>query len=175
MFSGVRANQFLYILEKGERPTLKVGQVISVSNPMSKFGGPMPAFGQAMDSVVDISVKVGEDVKEFKQLPSTMSVANLGPNIIISDSRDGMISEVEGMAKASRDLLESVPFHQSVISSCEVILRELNPRLAKEIEQEAKIGELQGQVSQLTASIGQIHKMLADALQDKGAGNKKEK
>ena len=175
MFSGVRANQFIYILEKGQKPTFKVGQVVSVSNQMSKFGGPMPPFGQPMDTVVDISVKVGDEVKEFKQLPSTMSVANLGPNLIISDSRDAMIAEVEGMAKASRDLLESVPYHQSVIGSCEAILRELNPRLAKEIEQEAKIGELQGQVSQLTASIGQLHQMLADALGKGAGGTKKEK
>lgn len=174
MFSGVRANQFLYIFEKGQTPVLKVGQVTSVSNQMSKFGGPMPPFGQAMDTVVDISVKVGEEVKEFKQLPSAMSVANLGPNIIISDNRDAMIAEVEAMAKSSRDLLESIPYHQSVISSCEGILRELNPRLAKEIEQEAKIGELQGQVIQLTTSISQLHQMVADAL-GKGAAPKKEK
>lgn len=175
MFSGVRANQFLYILEKGPRPTLKVGQVVSVSNPMPKFGGPMPAFGQGIDTVVDISVKVGDDVREFKQLPSNLSVANFGLNFVISDSREAMITEVEAMAKASRDVLESVAYHQSVIAASEVMMRELNPRLAKEVEQEAKIGELQGQVTQLTASIGQLKNMLAEALQDKGAVTKKEK
>lgn len=174
MFSGVRANQFIYILEKGQTPSLKVGQVMSVSNQMSKFGGPMPPFGQAMDTVVDISVKIGDEVREFKQLPSMMSVANLGPNLIISDNRDAMIAEVEGMARASRDVLESVSYHKAVIGSCDAILRDLNPRLAKEIEQEAKIGELQGQVTQLTTSIGQLQQMLADAL-GKGAVPKKEK
>lgn len=173
MFSGVRENQFLYILEKGPRPTLKVGQVVSVSNQMSKFGGPMPAFVQGIETVVDISVKIGDEVKEFKQLPSNLSVANFGPNVVISDSREAMIAEVEAMSKASRDILESVAYHQSVIASCDVMMRELNPRLAKEVEQEAKISELRGQVAKLTDSISQLHQMVSSAL-DKNAPKKKE-
>lgn len=38
MFQGLRQNSILYILEKNGVPKLKVGQVVSVSNPMPKFG-----------------------------------------------------------------------------------------------------------------------------------------
>ena len=37
MFSGLRTNSIFYVLEKGEEPTLKIGQVVSVSNPQPKF------------------------------------------------------------------------------------------------------------------------------------------
>ncbi len=78
MFSGLRTNSLFYILEKGEKPVLKVGQVSSVSNPSPKYGQypTTPMFGQQMETVVDVSVKVGDETMEFKQLPSNLSIAN---------------------------------------------------------------------------------------------------
>lgn len=37
MFQGLRPNSIFYVLDKGENPSLKIGQVVSVSNPQPKF------------------------------------------------------------------------------------------------------------------------------------------
>jgi len=49
MFAALRQGSTIYILEKGETPTLKVGQIISVTAPTY---GILPT--------VDLTAKVGE-------------------------------------------------------------------------------------------------------------------
>ena len=174
MFSGLRTNSLFYILEKGEKPVLKVGHVSSVSNTTPKYGQypTTPMFGQQMETVVDISVKVGEETMDFKQLPSNLSIANLGQNVVVSENKEAMNAEVEAMLRNSRSILESVSFHESVIASCDAILRELNPQLAKEKAQEEKIGVLEGQMKELGMTLGSIQEMLAQALKTSGNTNK---
>ena len=173
MFSGLRTNSLFYILEKGEKPVLKVGQVSSVSNPSPKYGQypTTPMFGQQMETVVDISVKVGDETMDFKQLPSNLSIANLGQNVVVSENKEAMNAEVEAMLRNSRGILESVPYHESVIASCDIILRELNPQLAKEKAQEEKIVGLEDQMGKLSAALTSIQDMLAQAL-NSSANNK---
>jgi hypothetical protein len=52
MFSALRQGSLLYILDKSV-PSLKIGQVVSVSSPLNQFG----AYGMTQ-STVDITVKV---------------------------------------------------------------------------------------------------------------------
>ena len=174
MFSGLRTNSLFYILEKGEKPVLKVGQVSSVSNPSPKYGQypTTPMFGQQMETVVDISVKVGDETMDFKQLPSNLSIANLGQNVVVSENKEAMNAEVEAMLRNSRGILESVPYHESVIASCDIILRELNPQLAKEKAQEEKIVGLEDQMGKLSAALTSIQGMLAQALNSSANTNK---
>lgn len=174
MFSGLRTNSLFYILEKGEKPVLKVGQVSSVSNPSPKYGQypTTPMFGQQMETVVDVSVKVGDETMEFKQLPSNLSIANLGQNVVVSENKDAMNAEVEAMLRNSRGILESVSYHESVIASCDSILRELNPQLAKEKAQEEKIVGLEDQMGKLSIALSSIQDMLAQALNSSANANK---
>lgn len=176
MFSGLRTNSLFYILEKGEKPILKVGQVSSVSNPSPKYGQypTTPMFGQQMETVVDVSVKVGDETMEFKQLPSNLSIANLGQNVVVSENKDAMNAEIEAMLRNSRGILESVSYHESVIASCDSILRELNPQLAKEKAQEEKIVGLEDQMGKLSIALSSIQEMLAQAL-NSGANTNKNK
>lgn len=174
MFSGLRTNSLFYILEKGEKPVLKVGQVSSVSNPSPKYGQypTTPMFGQQMETVVDVSVKIGDETMEFKQLPSNLSIANLGQNVVVSENKDAMNAEVEAMLRNSRGILESVSYHESVIASCDSILRELNPQLAKEKAQEEKIVGLEDQMGKLSVALSSIQEMLAQALNSSANANK---
>lgn len=123
MFSALRQGSTLYILDKAE-PSLKIGQVISISSP--QFG----AYGLA-NSTVDITVKVEDTTREFKQVPSNLVTAAFG-NVFIGESREAVAQEVESMIKLSQSVLDSVEMHQKQLSVCECILRELNPQYAKQ-------------------------------------------
>lgn len=37
MFQGLRTNSLFYVLDKGENPNLRIGQVVSVSNPQTRY------------------------------------------------------------------------------------------------------------------------------------------
>ena len=115
MFQSLRQSNIFYILQKGENPELKMGQVVSVSNPQPKYGQYVPGqtYGQNMETVVDVSVKVGEETIDFKQLPANLSIANFGANgVVVSESREAMNAEVESMLRISRGGIESVPYHE---------------------------------------------------------------
>lgn len=111
MFSGLRQNALIYILEKGETPTLKVGQVVSVSNPTPRYAqptNPYSAFSQNVEQVVDISVKTDDGTAvDFKQLPASLAIANQG-SVVVADNKEAMTSEVEAMLRTSRSVVESV-------------------------------------------------------------------
>lgn len=165
MFQGVRQNNLFYILEKGDNLNLKIGQVVSVSNPQPKYPpfSTTPTYTTPPEMVVDIKVKVGEEILEFKQLGCNQSLANSG-NVIVSDNKESMVAEVEGLLRTSKQIIESLPYHEKVVVSCDTILRELNPQFAKEKEQEEKISELQERMGGIESTLGNMMNMLSDAL-----------
>ncbi len=109
---------------------------------------------------------------EFKQLPANLSIANFGSSgVVVSESREAMNAEVEAMLRTSEQVLESIPYHESVIASCDDMLKVLNPQLAKEKAQEEKIGALEQKVSGIEGTLTDIREMLSKALN--GSGNSK--
>lgn len=157
MFQGLRTNSLFYVLDKGENPNLRIGQVVSVSNPQTKY----PTFNngftpQPMETVVDVRVKLGDEEVDFKQLPANGQIAN-DKNLVVSDNKDVMSAEVDAMLRQSKAILESVDYNKRVVESCEGMLQQLNPQIAKEKEQTEKINKLEGKVSGIE---GKIDKMM---------------
>jgi hypothetical protein len=77
-----------------------------------------------MEMVVDITVKVGDEKLEFKQIPSNLSIANFGEKgMVISESREAMTAEIDGMLQSSKQILNSTQYHERVISACEDMLK----------------------------------------------------
>ena len=155
---------------------MKIGQVVSVSNPQPKYNqfGTAPTFTAQPEMVVDVKVKVGEDTMEFKQLNANMNIANSG-NVVVSDSKEAMSAEVEGLLRTSKQIIESIPFHEKVITSCDAILRELNPQFAKEKEQEEKIGQLEARMGYMDSKLDKMCDLLSENLeQRKSKTNSKE-
>lgn len=161
MFSGLRQAGLFYILEKGEELKLRIGQVISVSNPQPKYG--QYNYGSQPEMTVDVRVKVDEETLEFKQLNANASIANSG-SVIVSDSKEAMNAEVEGLLRTSRGVLDSVSYHEKMLTSCDAILRELNPSFKKEKEQEEKMSMLEDEVIGIKDTLGEMMNMLSSAL-----------
>lgn len=164
MFQGLRQNGLFYILEKGEDLRLRVGQVVSVSNPQPKYGQfNTPTFGTQPEMTVDVRVKVDDETMDFKQLSANASIANSG-NVVVSDSKEAMSAEVEGLLRTSKGMLDSIPYHEKMLVSCDAILRDLNPTFKKEKEQEEKIGMLEEKMVGIEDTLGEMMNMLSSAL-----------
>lgn len=150
-----------YILTKGGKPTVKVGQVVSVSNPQPKYPSqfnPSQPYPQ-IETFVDIKVKYGEETMDFQQLP-TNSETFAYNNAFVSDKKEAILAEVDNMLQNSKSILDSISYHESVIDSCNDILKELNPQFAKEKQQEEKIGSLETEVKSMKDDLGDIKELL---------------
>lgn len=168
MFSALRQGSPFYILDKSDEPKLKIGSVVSVSQPAPKYTQTFLSNQNFAEMVVDVVVKVGEEEVKFEKIPSNLSIANFGQNgVVVSESKEAMNTEVEGMLRNSRNILESIPYHEKVVEVCDTMLRELNPQFAKEKEQEEKIASLESKVGGMEGKLDQIANMLAVALNSK--------
>lgn len=160
MFQGLRTNSLFYVLDKGENPNLKIGQVVSVSNPQTRYPSYNNGFTpQPMETVVDVKVKINDDEVDFKQLPANGQIAN-DKNLVVSDNKEAMSAEVDAMLRQSKAILESVDYHERVVKSCEGMLLQLNPHIAKEKEQAEKISKLEGKVSGMEGKLDRMMGLL---------------
>ena len=172
MFSGLRQNSIIYVLEKkhgdGERLSLRIGQVLSVSNPQPKHQQNYQFGAQGMETTVDITVKFQDEQMEFKQLPSTAQIANCG-DLVLSESHDAIDAEVQAMYRTSKEIVESEAYHRQMMEDCIKIRSILNPQIAKEREQAEKITKLESKVSGMEDTLSDIKGMLSKALSVKSA------
>ena len=159
----MRQSGTVYSLTKGDTPALKTGVVQSVTSPVTKFGTQLMPGQFQQDTVIDLTVKVGDELLTFKQLPSASVIASSG-NMVVSESRDAMAAEVENMMRTSKEVLESVDYHRNALEACESIMCSLNPRLAEEKEQKVKIETLERKIGGIEASLENMTEMLSKAL-----------
>lgn len=164
MFSALRQGSPIYILEKGETPTIKIGQIESVTQPRPKYQtyNPSVGFNANMETVVDLAVKLGNEKKEYVGVPSNLSIHGYG-DIVLSESREALISEVDGMLQTSKSIVESIDYHKRMITACEDMLKQLNPAYAKEQERDGAIDGLKTEVESLRKEISKITALLAKA------------
>lgn len=149
MFSALRQGSVVYILEKGENPVLRVGQVVSITQPNYSSNFLMNG------STIDINVKVNNQNMDFKNVPSSQSVANYN-NAVITETKELMSNEVDNMLQSSRSIVDSVAYHNNIITSCESILKELNPRFAKEKERDEDINNLKDKMGGIESKMDKI-------------------
>ena len=160
MFSTLRQNSPIYVLDKKDSPVLKKGIIETVSPQRSRTGS---FYGQPMDMIVDIRVNIDGTSQEFKNIPANLSIANDG-NIVISETKEAMSTEVDSMLSISKQILESVDYHKDVIEKCEQILKDLNPQFAKDKFQEEKINSLESRIGGVENTLGDIKDMLSKVL-----------
>lgn len=155
MFSALRQGSQFYILEKSGKPLLQIGTVQSVSSPLFN----------TYNNSVDVTVLINGESVDFKQLPTALSIANYNNgNTVVSESRELMCNEVELLIKNSKDILESIPYHEEVVESGEEMLKQLSPQYAKQKDQEDKINNLETKVGSMESKLDNIASMLTQAL-----------
>lgn len=164
MFQGLRENAPIYILDKtNEIPKLSVGYVEKRSDVYSRYGTPtMPMMSQPMDGVVDFSVRIGNEVVDLKKLPAAQSICSPDghPQIVISDNREAILAEVEGIERTSQAIVDGYDINVSIVAACADMKRVLNPQLAKEQQRDEEINDLKDKIGSIEGSIGRIDEKL---------------
>lgn len=152
MFSALRENNPIYLLAKGgKKPELRIGTVVGVSSPVPKTAMQYPP-----ETEVSITARFGEEQVVFEHVGSGLSITEYKPGVIISESREALSNEVEGMLRSSQMVLESVEYHQGVVESCESMLKELNPRFAKDKENDERLDTMDKKIDALAKGMEEV-------------------
>lgn len=171
MFQNLRIGTPLYVLYKNE-PKVDHGEVIFVSNPVPQFGQTTFNAGimAQQPMTVDVKIKSGEQTIELQKLPATMSIADYGNGMVVSESRDAILNEISVLKGNSQRVIDSVEQHKKVVQKCDALLEDLNPQIRQDAERSREIEALSSRVGGLESSIGRIEELLTRTL-----NNKKEK
>lgn len=157
MFGTLRAGSLIYILNKGENPSLNIGQVLTVTPPRPKVNSQFMPNPLQMEQVVDINVKVGDDTKTFSNVGTNLSIVDTGAGgYVISDDKAAITNEVEAFGTLSQNALNSVPYHKKVVSACKQMMIELNPSLQKEAERDGEITKLKDELTEIKSLLKDV-------------------
>jgi len=107
MFSALRKGSQVYVLTKDGIPELIKGVIESTTYPTYNTNY---YNGQTMD----INIRTDNDNMEFKNIVPTLSVVDY-KNIILSETKELLIPEVENMLQNSKSIVENVEYHRNVV------------------------------------------------------------
>lgn len=161
MFQGVRQGSVLYILKKGETPTLSTAQVVSVSNPYTP-SNTQNIFAKA--SVVDVQVNIKGETTTLKELPALNEFTASPDGTIVSDNPEVMLNEVKNLHRTSQQIVDSAPHHESLLPVYESFYDILDPNLAKEREKDKRLNFLEEEMKGMKGTLTDIHKLLLSNL-----------
>ena len=162
MFQSVRPNSPIYVFHKGDNPRLETGYVVNQPIPKPKYQMPN-AFGQPQELVVDLVIKLNDITVNMNAIPAQLDIADSysnGENLVISDSREAMNSEILSLKQKSIDIINSVPYHKNLITTYEKLLSDFNPEMAEKQAQQKEISELRAQMDEMSRNMALLIKEL---------------
>lgn len=157
MFGALRQNSLLYILDKNNKPELKTATVISVSSPQ---------YYNSASSYINVTVNIDGNNMEFKELPFNMSTtySKTDPNILVSEDREAVCNELQGIKNQAQDRIDNHELDKEIVEVCDNLLSKIDPKIAKEKEQEQRINLLDTRMGKLEDGINDIKTMMSAML-----------
>ena len=155
MFSALSQGSPVYILDKTSSPQYKIGEVVGVSYPK------MNPYNIGPQNTVDLKIKIEGDIKEFNSIPSINSVVSYNSGkIIISESKQGIQTEVENILQNSKQILENIDTYKQNIIECEDILKKLNPQFAIDKERDERLTSLENRFDGFESKLDKIFNLV---------------
>lgn len=154
MFSNLSQNSILYILDLRSNPKILSGPVERISIPRPKYN----TFNPSMEMVVDIVANINGERREFKGVPNN-TIADFGEDaFVLAENKDALNSYVHSMLQNSRNIVNSVEKHQTLITQYEEAIQELNPDIKASLENDKAIKGLKDEIAELKQMIADMAK-----------------
>jgi len=164
MLSTLRAGTPVYVLYKNE-PRFAVAKVVSVSNQYPQFNYQHPLINPGQNVAVDIAIEVDGKTETYTKIPLSSTVAEFPDRgVLISETRDGIVNEVNTIRSASQTAIDQMDAHKRVVAACDQLLFDLNPQLRKEQEQATEIANLKEQLAGMSDQLAALTGMLSKSL-----------
>lgn len=154
MFSNLSQNSILYVLDLKNKPKVLSGPIERISIPRPKYN----TFNPNMEMVVDITASINGERREFKGVPNN-TIADFGEDaFVLAESKDVLNSYVHSMLQNSKNIVNSIEKHQTLIAQYEEAIQELNPDIRASMENDKAIKDLKEEISELKEMIASMAK-----------------
>lgn len=155
MFSALSQGSPIYLLDKTSTPDYKVGEIVGVSYPK------MNPYNVGPQNTVDLKIKIDGEIQEFNSIPSINSVVSYNSGkIIISESKQGIQTEVENILQNSKQILNSIDTYKQNVIDCENILKQLNPQFAIDKERDERLSNLENRFDGFESKLDKIFNLV---------------
>lgn len=156
MISALVPGNNLYILYTKDTPVLKIGEVVSKTEPVPTYN----SFGANYnDTKFNLVVKIDNEQVEFKNISGIANTMNdPSSGIFISETPEAMITEITNKSTISRKHIDSTPYHENALIAYDKMLKELNPRYAKEQKMDEDIANLKNRQDAMDDKLDKILK-----------------
>ena len=155
MFSALSQGSPIYLLDKTSTPDFKIGEVIGVSYPK------VNPYSVGVQNTVDLKVKIEGEVQEFNSIPSINSVVSYnGGKVIISESKQGIQTEVENILQNSKQILNNIETYKQNVKDCESILKQLSPQFAIDKERDERLSNLETRFDGVESKLDRIFNLI---------------
>ena len=152
MFSALSQGSPIYLLDKTSSLDYKVGEIIGVT---------YPKIYNNLGNTVDLKVKIDGQVQEFNSIPSINNVVSYnGGKVIISESKQGIQTEVENILQNSKQILNNIDTYKQNISNCESILKQLSPQFAVDKERDERLSNLENKFDGIESKLDKIFEII---------------
>lgn len=152
MFSNLSKGNVLYGLDR----TDGVKQfTATVENVIPTTGSLTPnMFGQMPEVRLNIVCNINGVQKTFQQVPSNNAIADFGDNsFVIADNKDSLFNYTKTLRQKSKAIVDSAPYHESLLPQFDDVLNELMPGSANNDEVKALRTKVDSLTSQLAEAI----------------------
>lgn len=157
MFSALNQGSLIYILDKTEKPKLKIGTIVAISQPKV-------SYNIQNQQVIDIKCQVDGATYDYNGIPSSSSIVSYNNGkITLSETKQGLQTEVESLLQNSKQIVDNIQQYKQNIIECEGILKELSPQFAKDKARDERLDNLESKIDQL---INLINKKNYDSNRD---------
>lgn len=162
MFSSLSKGNVLYGLDRRDKIKVFTGTVEKITPVYGNVQNNM--FGQIPELRLDIVAIVNGEQKEFKQVPSNSAIADFGDKMfIIADNKESLYNGIKELLKVSENIVETTPYHKSLIPQYKDAMNELMPGSATTSDE----------VKALKDEVGSLKVQLAEAISLLKNGNNK--
>jgi len=162
MFSNLSKGNVLYGLDRTDKIKWFTATVENVTPTMGAATPNM--FGQMPEIRLDIVCNINGIQKTFQQVPSNNAIADFGDkSFVIADNKDSLFNYVKTLRQKSKAIVDSAPYHDSLIPQYDDVLNELMPGSANNDE-----------VKALRSEVGSLKSQLAEAISLLKQGNQKQ-
>ena len=121
----------------------------------------MNPYNVGPQNTVDLKVKIDGEIQEFNSIPSINSVVSYNSGkIIISESKQGIQTEVENILQNSKQILNSIDTYKQNVIDCENILKQLNPQFAIDKERDERLSSLENRFDGFESKLDKIFNLV---------------
>lgn len=149
MFSNVRVNQQIFILDKANK-IFEAGNVCEepkmryeTITPQQQFNNPY--YQQPMTvQVVDLKIQTPSGIQTVKGITANTNVfQNEAKTFFVTDDKDIMLNELKGLKTQSENHVKQTPYHQEMISNYENWIAMLSPDEAEKKQMAQRMSALE--------------------------------